>query len=92
MPRNATALKKPTLTSNYTALGKRDSKDRDMIIALLEGDPKMPQERRERFAVMMFLDWEKMNADQQNRFAAVMERGSPDERRRIGCLVEKANK
>ena len=95
MPKTAAAKKavtKPTPLFNYKLLGRRDPIDRDMIITLLEREHDMPSARRERFAAMMFLDWNKMNEDQQRRFAVVMEKGNPDERHRIGCLVTNAKK
>lgn len=84
----ATGTKSPAL-KNLHLLGKRDDGDRSSILRLLEMDSKMRADLRERFSGMLFLDFDKMNSDQQSRFIAIMKNGTPDEKRRIECQIEK---
>lgn len=76
---------KPSL--RISLLGKRSKEDRDAIISLLEEDDEMSAETRERYAAMLLLDFKKMTTEQQDRFAAIMQKGNVDERKRIACIL-----
>ncbi|HTR19143.1 MAG TPA: hypothetical protein VMH91_04190 [Candidatus Paceibacterota bacterium] len=61
----------------------------ELLVTSLEVEKKMPADTRHSVAAMLFSDFHKMGKKLQDRFAAIMNRGTPDERRRIGSLIER---
>ena len=75
----------PSVTAGL--LGKRTRVEHEMLIATMEPG-KLRSNVREGYAAKLLLDFPKIDQDQRDRFVAIMQKGTPDERRRIDCALK----